>query len=84
MKTTALQFRILSSAVTQGLSDATIGHAVIANILADLNALQQYEAAGAAQFKAPLVNAYLAEALTQAHDLLALVEQAGGHLKERN
>ena len=80
MKTTQLQFEeIAIDADDEGF--VPIDTIVLKNIVADLRALLQYEAAGAAQFKAPLVKAYVSDALTQARDLLAMVQQAGDHLK---
>ncbi len=80
MKTTPIQFEAIRTAAGVG-GVVPIDTIVIKNIITDLNALQQYEAAGLVQFKVPLVMAYLADALTQARDLLAMVEQAGDHLK---
>ena len=85
MKTTPEQFvQIEGASLRRGSPPVIyvpIDTIVLKNIVADLRALQQYEAAGAAQFKAPMVKAYVADALTQARDLLDMVKQSGDHLK---
>lgn len=80
MKTTPQQFESLRAALERhGPGRAVaIDTIVIANIVTDLLCLQQYEAASVAQFKAPLVKAYIADALTQAKELLATLQRAGG------
>ena len=83
MKTTQQQFKVLENAVKMRADWPVfkVDTIVIENIVTDLRALQQYEAAGAAQFKAPLVISYIDAAIDQVSDLLDMVKQAGDHLK---
>ena len=84
MKTTPLQFRNLAISLANHHGDGravAIDTIVIVNILADLNALQQYEAMNTVQFKVPVVKSYLGEAVTQATELLDLLKLCGDMLK---